>query len=173
MVDPMMIISQVGIRPTDSVADFGAGSGAYTIPVARIAKEGKVYCVEVLKDLLTRVKNDADKMHLSNIEYIWGDIERLGGTKIKDGVVDIVIIANVLFQVPSKQGLIGEAKRILKQGGRVLLVDWIDSFGGLGPQSGDIISEDKAKQLFSDEGFSFDNKLSIKEHHYAIIFKKQ
>ena len=94
MVDPMMIISQVGIRPTDSVADFGAGSGAYTIPVARIAKEGKVYCVEVLKDLLTRVKNDADKMHLSNIEYIWGDIESPGGTKLADSAIDFPAIYN-------------------------------------------------------------------------------
>ena len=149
MVDPMNNISQMGLKPTDHVVDFGAGSGAYTIPIARIVNSGKVYAVEILKDLLTRIQNDAKKMNLTNIEYIWGEIERAGGTKLADNVADFVVIANVLFQVPNKTAIAVEAKRILKPGGKVMLIDWKDSFGGLGPQSTSIVSEESAKSIFA------------------------
>src|SRR3989344_8252790 len=169
MVDPMNNISQMGLKPTDHVADFGAGSGAYTIPMARIVNGGKVYAIEVLKDLLIRIENDAKKMNLTNIEYIWGDIESPGGTKLADRAIDYVVIANVLFQDSDKAGLGREAKRILKPGGKVMLIDWKDSFGGLGPQSTSIVSEESAKSIFASAGFVFEKNISAGEHHYGMI----
>ncbi|KKQ35664.1 MAG: Methylase involved in ubiquinone/menaquinone biosynthesis [Candidatus Nomurabacteria bacterium GW2011_GWB1_37_5] len=171
-VDPQTILQQFNLKPTDYVADLGAGTGAYSIPAGRITREGKVYAVEVQKDLLQRIKDEAVKYHLSNIEAIWGDIENNGGTKLKDAAVDAVIASNVLFQVPNKAGFASEINRILKPGGRLLFVDWKDSGSGLGPNSSMLVSKDSAKMIFEGQGLKFDRDIEAGEHHYGIIFKK-
>jgi len=170
--DPLTNLKQFGLRPTDNVADLGAGSGAYTIPAAQMVREGKVYAIEIQKDLLLRIKDEASKAFLSNVETIWGDIELVGGTKLKDGIIDAVIISSVLFQAENKISLVQEASRILKLDGRVLLIDWNNSFGGIGPRSDMIISADAAKILFENAGLKFEKEIHIDEYHYGLIFKK-
>lgn len=177
--DPVHNIEQFGITPAHSVADLGAGSGFYTLAAARKIKSlatgdetGKVYAVEVQKDLLARIKDVADKEHLTNIEYIWGDIEKRGGTKLRDHSIDRVIASNVFFQVEDKKGFLSEIGRILKPDGQVLLIDWSESFSGMGPAPKDVITKFTAKDLFSAAGFTLDREISAGAHHYGLIFKK-
>lgn len=152
------------------VADLGAGSAAYTIAAGQqVGNSGKVYAVEVQKDLLSNIKNLALKQGLSNVDVIWGDIESPGGTKIKDHSIDAAIVSNVLFQAEDKKGLVLEVKRILKPKGRVLVVDWKDSFGGMGPHNDHVVSEDFAKKLFIEHGFTIDRIISAGDHHYGFI----
>lgn len=172
--DPQKNIQQFGLMEGMNVADLGAGSAAYTIAAAEYAgTSGKVYAVEVQKELLSRIKNAAKKEGLSNVEVLWGDIERLGGTKIKDASLDAAIVSNVLFQTEDKQGLAEEVKRILKSSGRVLVVDWKESFGGMGPHPGHVVSEESAKKIFEDSGFSFERSISAGDHHYGFVAAKQ
>ena len=84
--------------------------------------------------------------------------------------MDVVVVSNVLFQVEDKLGIIDEAKRVLRKRGKVLLVDWADSFKGMGPSKENIVSETTAKELFEKRGFKFEEKISTTEHHYGIIF---
>lgn len=171
--DPQHNIKQFGLHEGMTIADLGAGTGAYTIASAReVGGEGRVYAVEVQKDLLQNIKNAASDAGLSNVEVVWGDIERNGKTKIKDRTVDAVIIANVLFQVEDMDGTLLEVKRILKPEGRVLIVDWKDSFGGMGPQAGEILSYEEARKSFEENGFSFLKNIDAGDHHYGFIVKK-
>ncbi len=171
--DPKENIAQFGLMPGMAVADLGSGSGFYTLELAKVLGDtGKVYSVDVQKDLLTKIKNQATRDHLSNVEVIWGDIEKLGGTKLRDYSVDVVVVSNVLFQVAEKATLIKEVKRILKPVGRVLVIEWEDSFGGLGPEQNSILPETVCKELFTKGGFAFEKEIRAGEHHYGLIFKK-
>ena len=155
------------------VADLGAGSGFYTIPSGRaVGSNGKVYAVEVQKDLLSRIKDEAIKAHVSNVEVIWGNIEKIGGTKLRQGSVDAVIASNILFQLENKGTFVQEVKRILKPAGKVLVIDWSDSFGGMGPDPLSIMSSQSAQVLFEKEGFMLEEKINAGEHHYGMIFRK-
>ena len=60
----------------------------------------------------------------------------------------------------------------LRKKGRILFVDWSDSFGGIGPRPEDIVSEENAKTLFEDAGFKLDSSFDAGAHHYGLIFKK-
>ena len=164
-------ILHLGLREGMRVADFGAGIGFYAKACsARVGHSGKVYAIEVQKDLVKKFEADVKQLGIHNIECIWGDIERRGGTKLSDGSMDVVIVSNVLFQVEDKLGIIDEAKRVLRKRGKVLLVDWADSFKGMGPSKENIVSETTAKDLFEKRGFKFEEKISTTEHHYGIIF---
>lgn len=171
--DPKSTVALLGPIEGCIVADLGAGTGAYAIPLAEaVGGKGKVYAVDVQKDLLSKLRNTALSRGLMNIETLWGDIEQFGSTKLKDGSVDIVVVANVMFQVDDKMGLASEAKRIMREGGILLFVDWKDSFGGLGPRPSAIVSFDEAKRCFGENGFVFDRMIDAGSHHFGFIMSK-
>jgi len=171
--DPQKNIEQLHIREGMRVADLGAGTGAYTIAAARAAGDsGKVYAVEVQKDLLQKISNEAAGAGLHNIEVVWGDIEEPGGTKVRDHAVDAAIVSNVLFQAEDKGGVLREAGRILIPGGMLLVIDWVDSFGGLGPHPEEVLTQERAKKLCLESGFAHERDISAGSHHYGMVFKK-
>ncbi len=140
------------------VADLGAGSGFYTIPAAEMASTGKVYAIEIQKDFLITIKNKALEAHLNNVECLLGDVEKIGGTKIKDKIVDAVIASNILFQVEDKDKFIEETKRILKPGGKLLLMDWSDNSSSIGSGFSKIIPKNKAREMFEEKGFVWQSR---------------
>jgi ubiquinone/menaquinone biosynthesis C-methylase UbiE len=171
--DPEKNIAQLSLGEGNYVADFGSGSGFYSFAAAQaVGSTGRVYSLDIQKDLLQKVKKEAQIRHLANIEIIWADLEHLGGSKLREASIDAVILANVLFQIENKDNSILEIKRILKKGGRVLIIDWLSSFGGLGPQAKDVLSKEKAQDLFIKHGFTFDREISAGAQHYGLILRK-
>lgn len=172
-LDPQNNINQFGLNRGMSVADLGAGSGFYTIAAAKsVGGDGRVYAVDVQKELLDRIKKSAEAERLFNIEVVWGNIEKLGGTKLADISVDAVVISNTLFQVEKKEELLDEIKRILRPNGRVLVVDWTSSFSGMGPHPDQVFTEDQTKKLFEENGFAIDKSISAGDYHYGIVFRE-
>lgn len=168
--NPAENIKELGIHEGMAVADLGAGTGAYTILLAeKVGESGRVYAVEVQKDFLINIKTEATNRGLKNIELLWGNIENVGGTKIKDGVVDAVVISNVLFLAEDKKGLLREAKRILKPQGKLLLIDWSESFNNIGPSPAMVVPKDEARSMCEAEGFVLKNEIPAGGHHYGFI----
>ena len=166
-------VEQLGQIDGMKIADFGAGVGAYTIPLAKkVGDFGRVYAIEVQKDLLPKIQNTALGENLTNVEVLWGDIERLGATKLADKTIDIVIVANTFFAVEDKAGLVNEASRILVPKGKILFVDWKDSYGGLGPQPEMIVSPADARRYFENAGFTLEKSIQTGDQHYGFIMVK-
>ena len=169
--DPIKNLKQFGIREDMIVADLGAGTGFYSLALAHMVPHGKVYAIEIQKDFLTTIKNKIKEARLKNIECFLGNIEKIGGTKIKDEVIDAVIISNVLFQAENKEKFIEEAKRILKPSGKILVIDWADS-SNLGINKKSVISKEKMRDMFEKKGFIYDRDINAGVHHYGMIFNK-
>ena len=170
--DPEQILRQFSLGEDWHVADFGAGSGAYVLAAAERLSGGVVYAVDINRSLLERVKKEAGERGLKNVEIFWGDVEDRGGSKLKDASMDAVVVANVLFQVGSKKGVAEEVWRVLKPKRRTLVIDWTDSFGGLGPHTNLIFPKEKARELFDNNGFEYEQEINAGDHHYGLIFKK-
>jgi len=104
---------------------------------------------------------------------LWADLEKPEGSTLSAELVDVVIVSNVLFQITKKEQFLTEAHRVLKPSGRLLLIDWTDSHGGLGPREDHLVSEQTARQLTESVGFSPQQVLSPGAHHYGIVFSKK
>jgi ubiquinone/menaquinone biosynthesis C-methylase UbiE len=171
--DPKSNLEQFGIEKGMKVADLGVGAGFYVLASARmVGEEGRVFGIDVQKNLVAEVKRMALKEELNNVEAIWGDIEKPEGTKIKAASIDAAVASNVLFQVEDKKGFVEETARILKPGGKALVVDWTDSFAGMGPHKDHVITEETAKSLFANNGFSIEKKVNAGDHHYGFVARK-
>lgn len=172
-LEPEKNLSQFHIDPGMSVLDLGSGAGYYTFLLAKIVgPSGKIYALDVQQELLSKLKKDATDKNLSNIEIIWSDLDEVNGTTLRDNSVDRVLIANTLFQMEKKDVFISEAYRVLKPKGKMLLIDWSDSYGGLGPKASDVVKPDAARVLSEQAGFIFQKSIMAGEHHYGMVFSK-
>lgn len=169
--DPIQNLKQLGLRDDMIVADLGAGTGFYSIAAAHMVPRGKVYAIEIQKDFLETINNKTKELNLKNLEAFWCDIEEKNGTHLKDNIVDVVIVSNVIFQAEDKDAFIKEAKRILKNDGRMLFVDWSPDSRMFGEKKGHFISKEDSMRLLEDNGFSVEREIDAGVHHYGFIFK--
>ena len=155
------------------MADFGSGSGHYVLAAAKkMNNSGIVYAIDIQKNLLEKIKSEATKQHLSNVDIIWADIEGKKGTKLASGTLDFAIASNILFQINDKDALAREIFRTLKNGGRAAVIDWDASFGGAGPAPKAVVPQKEAERIFIQEGFLEEREFPAGDNHYGIIFKK-
>ncbi|HEY4526495.1 MAG TPA: methyltransferase domain-containing protein [Candidatus Paceibacterota bacterium] len=173
-------IEMFSLKPGAIVADFGAGSGHYTFEIAHILHgDGMVYAIDVQQDLLRRIKNEAQRKGLTNIETMWGDISRHGGARLAPSSVDTVVASNVLFQLQHPQGAFLEARRILKRDGTLIMIDWNDSLPAgrqvsvrIGPAKGHVFDKERAAEFAAASGFRVKEQFAAGAHHYGLIFHK-
>lgn len=169
---PRLNVAALGVEPGMSVADFGSGSGIYVLHIAEaLENSGRVYAIDVQRDLLHRVKNEAHRRGFKNVDVIWTDLERPGASKFANQTLDLVLISNLLFQVENKAAVFAEAWRILKPAGRLAIIDWSDSFGGMGPITKDVVNKNAALMLARESGFKLQREFSAGAHHYGMIFR--
>lgn len=168
---PKDIVLQLGLREGMKVADLGAGSGHYARAAAAIVgHSGRVYAVDVQEDVLKHLKLNAHAHHQSIIETVWGNIEAHAGSHLKEHSLDAVILANTLFQLEHKEAAVAEIQRVLKPGGKLLVIDWAGSYGGIGPSPSHVITEHDAEALFIGAGFHKTKSLRGGPHHYGSMF---
>jgi ubiquinone/menaquinone biosynthesis C-methylase UbiE len=175
-------VLQLGLHEGMKVGDFGAGSGHYARAAAAVVgPSGKVYAVDVQEDVLKHLKLNTHAHHQRTIDTVWGDIEKPGGTHLRDASLDAVILANTFFQIENRFGLLSEMKRVLKQGGpprlgvsgeagKLLVVDWAGSYGGMGPAPEKVVPEQDAEAFFINGGFHKVKSFRAGPHHYGVVF---
>ena len=146
------------LLPEVDVADLGCGEGYLTIEAARWGRH--VIAVDRSKDVLNRARALAARRKLDNITWKLGDLERL---PIRDASVDVAMLSQALHHSEHPAAALGEAWRILRPGGRVLILDlrehqesWVRAKLGdrwLGFQ------DDQLQELLAAAGFS---KLAVR-----------
>lgn len=171
--DPQNITTHFHLREGDTVADFGAGSGHYMKPLAdNVGKSGKVYMTEIQKNLVDALGTKAREAGLTNVRPLWCNLEAVGGTKLNDGLLDAGLLSNTLFQFTEKDAALTELARVLRIGAKLFVIDWSDSFGGLGPRPVDVVTETDAKMLVEKHGFVFERSFPAGDHHYGLAFRR-
>src|ERR1017187_4799778 len=119
---PHEVIAALGIQPGDVVADIGAGTGYFALPLARVlGPKGKVCAVDAQTEMLSLLKEKLDLARVSNVEPVCAEGDR---TEIPDAACTLVFLANVWHEFEDRDAVLREVQRILSPGGRVAILDW-------------------------------------------------
>ena len=172
-LDPKEIIKQINVPEGSTVADFGCGSGFFSLAFAEaIGEEGKVYSLDILPSALESVESKAKLQGLTNIIPQRVNLEKEGGSKLSPESVDWVIMKDMLFQNKMKDVILKEAHRVLKTGGKLLVAEWNDRDTSMGPDKGLRLSKENLSNLAEIQGFKMEKELQAGDFHWGSVFIK-
>jgi ubiquinone/menaquinone biosynthesis C-methylase UbiE len=115
------VIAKIGLRPGQIVADLGAGTGLFSLPMAQaVAPGGKVYAVEIDKGYSDIINAKAKEAHVSNVQFVLGEF---GDPKLPAQDVDVAFFHDVLHHVQDRAGYLKNLARYVKPSGRVVIID--------------------------------------------------
>ncbi|OGN05019.1 MAG: hypothetical protein A3B99_03400 [Candidatus Yanofskybacteria bacterium RIFCSPHIGHO2_02_FULL_44_12b] len=173
-LDPESISNEFGIKEGMAIADFGCGAGYFTAILSRkTGKSGRVYALDIQAEALENVSAKARKDDLANLQTIRTNLEILGGSSLSNNSQDIVLLANILFQSNKKKEIIQEAARVLKKGGRAIIIDWKKGANGFGPPENLRMTEADARSFAEQTGLIFVREINAGNFHFGTTFIKK
>ena len=169
-LNPEEVLDQLDLREDMLAAEFGCGSGNFAIALAKRLDQGLVYGLDIQEAPLSSLKSRALLENITNVQLIRCDLESPKGSTLSNSSLDLVLIPNVFFQSEDKDAILKEAERILKNEGRLAIIEWLPQ-ASQGPVEGRIPA-DEMKRLAEKAGFKMEKEIDAGKYHYGIVFKK-
>lgn len=174
LINPYKTLERAGMRKGFVVADLGCGSlGHFVFSAAQLTGgEGKVYAVDIDKTVLKAIERSAKHDQFWNVVPVWSDIDVLNAARIPHQSVDLTIVANNLYLSTNRPGMVSEALRLTKPGGRILVIEWKPERTLIGPPLESRMSLDDARHYFDVDGLELEESFDAGDSHYAIVYIK-
>jgi ubiquinone/menaquinone biosynthesis C-methylase UbiE len=120
--DPDLAMRLIRVARGSTVADLGAGSGYFTIRLAKaVGAEGKVYAVDIQQGMLDLLQRAVTKEKLTNVTPVLGAAD---DPRLPAASLDLVLMVDVYHELSSPQTTLGHLKNALKPGGRLVLLEY-------------------------------------------------
>ena len=119
---PDAALDAIGIKPGDVVSDVGAGTGYMTMRMARrVGPRGKVYANDIQPEMLRRLRQNAAKAKLTNIETVLGtDTD----PNLPSAALDLILLVDVYHEFSHPQEMLRKMREDLKPDGRLVLLEY-------------------------------------------------
>ena len=164
------IVAKLGLKPGQSVADIGAGSGLFEVPLAKaVSQGGKVYAVDIDAGFFPQIKRKADQAHVTNVETVLG---KYTDPNLPVKNVDLVFFHDVLHHIQDRGGYLKSVSGYLKPGGRVVVIDYEQ---GQGPHKAAPELEVSREQLggwAKDAGLKQVQDVKMFSDRYFLVYSK-
>jgi len=172
-IDPEAIVGLLNLPMGIVVADFGCGTGYFSLPIARqIGGKGIVYALDILTDKLEVVESQAKTQGVANVLTKRVNLENKNGSKLEPESIDWVVLKDMLFQNKNKNQIMEEAKRVLKPGGKILLIEWKKGDTSIGPDVGIRMSVEEIKDIVRKSELGIEREIDVGNFHYGLILVK-
>ncbi len=164
---PDETLQALGLEVNDIVADIGCGIGYFTMPIAKIVERtNKIYALDTSKEMLLEVKSRAKAAEIDNIITIETEEYDL---KLSDETVSFSLLVNVLHEIEEKELFLKEIKRIMKQSGKIAIVEWEKKKTEFGPPVGHRIDRNDVKVLLKELDFAIIKETTFGDHFYGMV----
>lgn len=149
LLPPSEILAPLSIQTGDVVADIGCGPGFFTLPAAEMTS-GTVYGVDVEPQMLDYLTERAKESGIKNIQVVQSDAEHIN---LPDASADKLMYAFVLHEVGDLGQGIAEMKRLLRPGGKVLVLEWEKKETEAGPPVEERLEAAELERELQKSGF--------------------
>lgn len=118
---PSLAVAALNLRPTDVVADVGAGSGYYTFRVAPLVPEGKVVAIDIQPEMLDFLEAKEKELGFDNVEAHLGLIDDV---QLPPGSIDAALLVDAYHEFSHPREMMDSLFSALRPGGRIILLEY-------------------------------------------------
>ncbi len=171
-LNPSEIVAQVGLMQGQTVADLGCGNGFYVLPAAQmVGGTGTVWAIDVMEAKLAATVSISNQFGYRNVRVVQSDLAK-PILDIPAGSCDAVIIGNILHEINNKEQLLKNAYRLLKNPGKLLIVEWKKTVAPIGPSIDKRIDASQVEVWLMNMGLRKIKELNADNYHYGLLFEK-
>jgi ubiquinone/menaquinone biosynthesis C-methylase UbiE len=165
---PHQILDALGIADASVVADVGAGSGWFTVRLARrVGPNGLVYAQDVQPEMLAAITRRVQREGLRNVRPVLG---RGTDPRLPANALDAVLLVGVVHEIEDRVALFRNLATALKPSGRLGVVDFRPGASGPGPDAEDRVEADLIRQEAERAGLRLQRQEAFLPFQYFLVF---
>jgi predicted methyltransferase len=164
------LIQNMGIKPNDTIADIGAGSGYHVFRIAPIANKGMVYAVDIQTEMLMTIENIKETSKIKNIKTILGSEESV---YLPENSVDKILMVDVYHEFSFPIEMITSIKSALKPEGELFLIEYRAEDPNVPIKKIHKMSEKQAVKEMNAAGFKLKSNINNLPWQHCMIFVKK
>ena len=167
--NPEKAIRALDLQPGMVVADVGAGSGYFTLRMAKlVGPGGKVYASDIQQQMLDLLKERMRSEKISNVELVRGTFT---DPKLPSGKMDLILMVDVYHEFSEPQAMLRKMKEALAPDGRLVLIEYRKEDASVPIRFEHKMSVAEVRAELEAEGFKLDRLLDLLPRQHIFIFK--
>ncbi|MEX2299668.1 MAG: class I SAM-dependent methyltransferase [Bryobacterales bacterium] len=166
---PDEVIEKLGLAQGAAVADIGAGSGYFSVRLARaVGPQGTVFAADIDEGLIEYLVKRSAQEGLHNLKPLLG---RPDDPLLPPASVDLVFICDVIHHIEDRGPYYSKLARALRPGGRLVIVDFYKRELPVGPPPAMKIAKTDLIAELGQAGFGLREEFDLLPYQYFLIFE--
>jgi ubiquinone/menaquinone biosynthesis C-methylase UbiE len=166
ILNPELIWTKADLKDPDILVDIGAGTGFFALPFSRKVRKGKVYACDISEEMISWMKNNLPPESQGVVIPL--KMEE-SSVPLPDGIADLVYMINLHHELEDPVAAIKEALRLLKSGGKLIIIDWKKEETPNGPPLTIRLTEETIESQMLACGFTNIRKHAVLPYHSFLV----
>jgi ubiquinone/menaquinone biosynthesis C-methylase UbiE len=164
------IVASLKLRSGDVVADLGAGSGAFVVPLAQaVSPTGKVYAVDIDPGFFSHIERRAKEGGVANVQPVLGE---LTDPKLTAADVDVAFFHDVLHHIDNRAAYLKNLVKYLKPDARIVIIDYLPAQSPHRDEPALQVSKAQADAWLAEAGFRPVQEVALFAEKWFVVYAR-
>lgn len=165
-----ILLQNMDIQPTDTIADIGAGAGYHVFKMAGMASRGGVYAVDIQDEMLAELERRKSKSNVGNVSVVKGSEKSVN---LPENSVDKVLMVDVYHEFTYPDQMMASIRKSLKPDGKVFLVEYRGEDRSVPIKKVHKMTEKQAVREMRASGFRLEKNMANLPWQHCMVFVKK
>jgi ubiquinone/menaquinone biosynthesis C-methylase UbiE len=164
------VIARLNLKPSDVVADLGAGTGLFAIPLAKAVSAGRIYAVELDEGFLAQIRGKAKTGNVTNVVPVLG---KFTDPALPGRDVDVAFFHDVLHHVENRSAYLKSVAGYVKPGGRIVVIEFNPADSPHKAEPHLVVSREQTAAWMADVGFVPSDDVQLFADKWFVVYRRK
>lgn len=164
------LVNNLDLKPTDIVADIGAGTGYISFRIAPLVPQGKVLAVDVQPEMINFLELNKQEKNIANVEPVLGNIDN---PNLPENSVDLVVMVDAYHEFAYPREMMQGIVKALKPGGRTVSIEYRGENPLIPIKGLHKMTQKQVKKEMAAVGLVWKETKDMLPQQHLMVFEKQ